>query len=114
MAHEHEKRTARRILAGIEDGILSTYATWDLLSEADPALIYFLFAWLRAHYPSSHSASDGVLGRLGTLCTEHPKAARMAKAGETDSIVAWFEEAYSYRSLGADAFIDLIVDKLES
>mgnify|MGYP007046913537 CR=1 FL=1 len=114
MSFEHEKRAARRILAGIEDGKLSTYETFELVSEADPALIYFIFAWLRAHYPSSNSLSDGVLGRLGRLCTEYPKAARRAAAGESDSIVAWFQEGHRYGDYNADAFIDLIVDKLES
>lgn len=114
MAFEYEKRTARRILAGIEDGRLSTYETYDLASDADPALMYLIFAWLRAQYPSSNSLSDGVLGRLGALCTEHPAIARKAKAGESDSVVAWFEESHRYRDHNADAFIDLIVEKLES
>lgn len=114
MAFEHEKRTARRMLAAIEDGGTSTYDAWQLFAYADPTLIHFIFAWLRAHYPSSNSMSDGVLGRLGALCTAHPKAARLAKQGEADSLVAWFEEGHAYRDLSADAFIDLIVDKLES
>ena len=114
MAFEHEKRTARRILEGLEYARLSTTETYHLVAEADPALVYFLFAWVRAHYPSSHSASDGVLGRLGALCTEHPKAARLARQGEADSIVAWFEEGHSYRDYDASAFVELIVDKLES
>ena len=113
MAFEQEKRNARRILEGIEDAKLDAFATWDLLSAADPTLVYFLFAWIRAHYPSSHSASDGVLGRLGALLTQYPEAARMAKKGQGDSIVSWFEDAYSYRDLPAGAFIELIVDKLE-
>ena len=113
MAHEYEKRTARRILEGIEDAKLNTDQTWDLIRDADPTLVFFLFAWLRAHYPSSHSASDGVLGRLGALATDHPKVATMAKAGETDSVVAWFQEAHSYRDFQSREFIDLVVDKLE-
>ena len=70
MAFEQQKRNARRILEGLEDARLSTSETFHLVEEADPTLVFFLFAWLRAHYPSSHSASDGVLGRLGALCVE--------------------------------------------
>lgn len=114
MAFEHEKRTARSILAAIEDAQLSATNTYHLIADADPTLVYFIFAWLRAHYPSHHPSSDGVLGRLGELCTEHPEAARIAKKGEADSIVAWFEEGHSYRTYAADEFINLIVDKLES
>jgi len=113
MAHEQEKRNARRILEGLEDARLSTPETFHLVSDADPALVYFLFAWLRARYPSSHPASDGVLGRLGTLCTDHPQVARMALAGEADSIVAWFEEGHSYRDYTSREFIELVIDKLE-
>lgn len=114
MAFEYEKQEARRMLAAIEDGGTSTFAASQLFDGADPALVHFLFAWIRAHYPSSKSVSSGVLGRLGALCTEHPKIARLAKTGSSDSLVTWFEDAHSYRELSADAFIDLIVDKLES
>ncbi len=37
----------------------------------------------------------------------------MARAGASDPIVAWFEEAHSYRDLSGPAFIELIIDKLE-
>jgi len=113
MAFEHEKRSARHILAAIEDAELSATATFHLLEDADPTLVHFVFAWLRAHYPSSHPSSDGVLGRLSELCTEHPAAARIARKGGEDSIVAWFEENHTYREFPADAFIDLVIDKLE-
>jgi hypothetical protein len=113
MSFETEKREARAILAAIEDGGPTPAQTFRLLQGADPTLVHFVFAWLRAHYPSSHPSSDGVLGRLGTLCTEHPQAARMARTGGEDPLVAWFAEAHSYRALDADAFIDLIVEKLE-
>ena len=50
---------------------------------------------------------------LSELCTQHPKAARMAKQGESDSLVTWFEDEHGYRDLRAEEFIDLIVEKLE-
>ena len=113
MAFLQEKQEAHRILSGIEDGNLKVAETFYLIEDADPTLVYFIFAWIRAWYPSSHPAADGVLGRLSELCTQFPKAARMAKEGESDSLVKWFEDEYSYRDLRADAFIDVIVDKLE-
>ena len=113
MAFTQEKRAARRLLAALEDGRLNTRDTYHLVSEADETLVYFIFSWLRAWYPPSHPASDGVLGRVGALCTQYPKAARMAKAGQGDPLVAWFEEEHGYRALRADAFIELIVEKLE-
>ena len=114
MAFEQLKRNAQRILEGLEDARLSTDETYHLVVEADPTLVFFLFAWLRAHYPSSHSASDGVLGRLGALVTQFPKVARMARSGESDPVVAWFQESHTYRDFRSREFIDLIVDKLES
>lgn len=83
------------------------------MEDADPTLVYFIFAWLRAWYPSSHPASDGVLGRLSELCSQFPRAAKMAKEGGTDAVVAWFEDQYGYRDLRADEFVDVIVEKLE-
>ncbi len=113
MAFEFEKQAASRLLHAIEDGRLSTSDTFHLVDEADPALVHFIFAWLRAWYPPSHPASEAVLGRLGALVMRYPKAARLAKEGQGDAIVAWFEDAYDYRGFRAAEFIDLIVEKLE-
>ena len=113
MSFKQEKREARRLLAAIEDGRLNATDTAHLVNDADPALVHFVFAWIRARYPSSHPAADGVLGRLTELCERFPKAARLAKEGESDSVVAWFEEEHDYRDFRADEFIDLIVEKLE-
>lgn len=114
MAFAQEKRTARRLLAALEDGTLNATDTAHIVNDAEPVLVFFIFSWLRAWYPASHPASDAVLGRLGELCTSFPKAARMAKEGEADSMVQWFDEDYAYRDLRADEFITLIVEKLES
>jgi hypothetical protein len=35
------------------------------------------------------------------------------KEGQADPVVEWFEDAYSYKSLGSKEFIALIVEKLE-
>jgi hypothetical protein len=37
----------------------------------------------------------------------------MARSGEKDAIVAWFEESYEYRNLDRQEFISMIVEKLE-
>jgi len=113
MPFENEKREARALLAAIEDFGSSPAQTFRLIEDADPTLVHFVFSWLRAHYPSSHPSSDGVLGRLGALCTEHPAAARKARKGAEDPLVSWFDGAHSYRALDADAFVDLVVEKLE-
>ncbi|MFT4622746.1 MAG: hypothetical protein ACI8PZ_001402 [Myxococcota bacterium] len=110
---EQEQRHAARMLAALEDGILDTADTRSLYEAADPAMVYLFFAWLRVHYPGSHSASDGVLGRIVDLCEDSPKVARMAREGEHDVIVEWFEEAHDYRTLDRDAFVSLVVEKLE-
>lgn len=113
MAFEHEKRSARRLLGAIEDGTLATAQTWHLVSEADPTLVYFIFSWIRAWYPAHHPAADGVLGRLTDLLTRYPAAAKRAREGASDPLVAWFEDTYAYRDLRAAEFVDLIVEKLE-
>lgn len=113
MAFDHEKRTARRLLGGIEDGRLSTADVWHMVNDADPTLVYFIFSWIRAWYPAHHPAADGVLGRLTDLLTRYPKSARIAKAGAADPLVTWFEDDHGYRDFRADEFISLIVEKLE-
>ena len=113
MSFEYEKRSAARLLAAIEDGVMSADDTLPLLTGADPALVYLIFAWLRARYHPGHSASEGVLGRIVHLCTENPKVAQKARLGEKDPIVVWFEETYEYRDFDRNEFISMIVEKLE-
>ncbi len=113
MAFREEKRAATRLLAALEDGILSTEDTRPLAEEADPVLLYLVLSWLRARYPATHPASDGVLGRIVALMQQSPVATRNARLGEKDSFVTGFEEAYTYRELDRDTFVDVVVDKLE-
>ncbi len=114
MPFEHEKREALRMLQGIEDGTMTAMQSHDLLRDADPALVYFVFTWLREHYHRSHPAAEAVLGRVAAICVKYPAVTRQIKAGESDAVVSWFQDAYSYRDLDARGFIDLVVDKLES
>jgi hypothetical protein len=113
MSFDYEKRCAARLLDGIENGSLSAEETVPLLIQADPALVYMIFAWLRVRYHPGHSASEGVLGRIVEVCTANSKVAQMARSGEKDAIVEWFEETYEYRDLDRQEFISMIVEKLE-
>ena len=113
MSFDYEKRCAARLLDAIENGRLPADQTLPLLNNADPALVYMIFAWLRVRYHPGHSASEGVLGRIVHLCTESPKVAQMARLGEKDPIVVWFEETYEYRDFDRNEFISMIVEKLE-
>jgi len=114
MAFEYEKRQAARLLDSVENGSLSTEDARPLFEEADPALVYLLFAWLRVRYHGGHEASEGVLGRIVALCKVSSIVARKVRSGEDDPIVSWFEESYGYRELDRESFLSLIVDKLES
>jgi hypothetical protein len=113
MAFDSEKRVAARLLAVVENGTLPIVDTRPLYEEADPALVYLIFAWLRARYHSGRSDSDGVLGRIVELCSASRVVAQKIRSGESDAIVSWFEETYEYRDLDRDEFISLVVDKLE-
>lgn len=111
MALEQEQRAALRILEGIEEGTMSASDSFALVEDADPALIYLIFTWLRKRY-ADHANSDAVIGRLLAISTRG-KVPAMMKEGQADPVVQWFEESYSYRELGSKEFIELIIEKLE-
>ncbi len=112
MALEQEQKAALRILEGIEEGTMSTQDSFALVEDADPALIYLIFTWLRKKYGPDNPASDGVLGRLLEISNRGSVPKKM-KEGQADPVVEWFEDGYSYRELGSKEFIELIIDKLE-
>ena len=111
MALEQEQRAASRILEGIEEGTMSASDSLALVEDADPALIYLIFTWLRKRY-AEHPNSDAVVGRLVAI-SDRGSVAKKMKEGQADSVVEWFEDSYSYRDLGSKEFIELIIDKLE-
>ncbi len=111
MALEQEQRAALRILEGIEEGTMSAADSLALVEEADPALVYLIFTWLRKRY-ADHVNADAVIGRLLAISNRGSVASKM-KEGQEDVVVQWFEESYSYRELGAKEFIELIIEKLE-
>jgi len=112
MAFEQERKAALRILEGIEEGTMSSADSFALVDEADPALVYLIFTWIRARYGPDHPASDAVIGRLLAISNKGTVPKKM-KEGQADPVVEWFEDAYKYRDLDAKEFIALIVDKLE-
>ena len=113
MSFAPEIRAASHLLAVVENGSHSTTRIVHLYEDADPALVYLIFSWLRAHYPPSHSAYDGVIGRIAAVCSASSAVTRKLREGERDGIVAWFEDAYRYRDLRREEFIALVVEKLE-
>jgi hypothetical protein len=111
MELEQEQRAALRILEGIEEGTLSPNDSFALVDDADPALVYLIFTWLRKRY-AEHVNADAVIGRLVAISTRGSVPAKM-KEGQADPVVRWFEETYSYKDLGSKEFIELVIEKLE-
>ncbi|HEV7555586.1 MAG TPA: hypothetical protein VGO00_09045 [Kofleriaceae bacterium] len=111
MSFEQQNRAALRILEGIEEGTMSTPDATALVEEADPALIYLIFTWLRKRY-ANHTNADAVMGRVVEI-SGRGTVAKMMKEGQADPVVQWFEETYSYKDLEKQAFIELVIEKLE-
>jgi len=111
MAFEQEQRAALRILEGIEEGTMSANDSLAVVEDADPALVYLIFTWLRKRY-AEHTNSDAVIGRLVAI-SDRGKVPKLMKEGQADPVVGWFEETYSYKDLDKKQFIELIVEKLE-
>lgn len=111
MAFQQQQLAALRILEGIEEGSMSTADSYALVEDADPALVYLIFTWLRKRY-ADHVNSDAVIGRLVEVSGRGTIPAKM-KEGQADPVSRWFEESYSYRDLGSKEFIELIIEKLE-
>lgn len=93
---------------------MSAADSFELVDQADPALVYLLFTWIRNRYAASHPASDAVIGRLLAISNRYNAVPKKMKEGQADPVVEWFEDSYSYRDLGSKEFVALIIDKLES
>lgn len=113
MAFEREQREALHLLEGIENGTLRIAEAGSLIDEADPALVYLIFTWLRARYGGNHPAAEGVIGRLVELTCGYSSVKAAMREGKSDSVVTWFEDEHAYRDFGARDFIALVVEKLE-
>jgi len=113
MAFEQEQREALYLLEGIENGTVRTADAAHIISQADPALVYFVLTWIRQRYSGDHPAAEGVLGRIVELTSRHPSVKAKMREGKADPIVGWFEEEHGYRDLQRNEFVALIVEKLE-
>jgi len=113
MAFEQQQREALHLLEGIENGTLSTVEAGSHIDDADPALVYLIFTWLRTRYGGDHPAAAGVIGRLVELTGGYSTVNAKMREGKSDPIVTWFEDEHSYRELDARDFIALVVEKLE-
>jgi len=112
MSFEEEKQSALSILEGIELGTMTAEESHELLKDADPTLVYFIFKWIRKRY-RDHEEAAMVMGRLNDIRNGYRSITRTAKAAEDDPIVQWFEGEHAYKDLEGAEFIDIIVEKLE-
>ena len=111
-----QTQRAQRLLAGLENGSLSTQDAIFLAEELDPVLIHALVSFLRAVYPASDPAATSVLQRVVQLMSGSPTVVRLHAEGALDPVSRWFESEYEYdafRGRGPD-LVAQIVDKLES
>ncbi|MCA9716182.1 MAG: hypothetical protein H6713_37775 [Myxococcales bacterium] len=108
-----EKREALAMLSSIELGVMDPEEIYELMKDADATLVYFIFKWLKKHYHREHDEYESMRRRVKNVTNQFRALTRKAKSGESDPIVEWFEGTYKYRDLSADAFIDIIVEKLE-
>ncbi len=113
MAFEKEQRDALSLLQSIENGTLQGVEAGYRLDETDPALVYFIFTWIRHRYGNDHPAAAGVIGRLVEITNGRNTVKAKMREGKSDFIVQWFEEEHRYKDFDAREFIALIVEKLE-
>lgn len=108
-----EKQHAFGILQGIAQGTAMADETFALLKDTEPVFVYFIFRWLKKHYHKDHDDYEFVKANLSDVRNSHRQLTRMAKDGEEDPLVEWFEGNYRYREMSAFEFVDLIIEKLE-
>lgn len=115
MTDQFLTRDALRLLVGLESGQINSSDAYQIASNLDPFLLASIFKYLRSKYPPASQASTGVLSRLVELGSTYPEIVLSIKKGEKDILFEWFDETYDIRSFfgSAEAFIELIVDKIE-
>jgi hypothetical protein len=111
-----DKREAMRLLAGLENGAMSTADAFGLAETLDPVLVYLIVRYLRECYPASDPAASAVLERVVALTSYDAAVVRKCRDGEQDPVSQWFEADHSLRTFRGrpSDFLDVIVDKLES
>ena len=116
MSTTTDKREALRLLAGLENGGMTTADAHVLAETLDPVLVYLIVRYLRESYPASDPAATSVLERVVALTSNHAAFVKKCREGEQDPVSRWFEAEHSFRPFRGrgSEFIDVIVDKLES
>ena len=111
-----EKTEALRLLEGFEEGNLPIADLPAIAMELDPLLVYFVLRFVREKYPAGRPTSEGIVARLIEVTANYPDIVKIAKKGEEDSLVEWFDDAYELRDYfnNPQEFIDLIHEKMES
>ena len=111
-----DKHQALRLLAGIENGAMTTADALVLAETLDPVLVYLIVRYLRESYRASDPAATSVLERVVALTSKHAEFVNKCRDGEQDPVSQWFEAEHSFgsfRGRGSE-LIEVIVDKLES
>ena len=110
-----DKSQSIRFLSGLESGTLSSSDAYNIVKDKDPVLVYFLLRYLKDKYSASQPEAAAVHGRLLELTTTYDDIKKMLRAGEQDAMREWFDDSYSVREYQRDpeAYVDLIIDKLE-
>ncbi len=107
-------RDGARFLIGLEDGNLDQHELFNLADELDPVILALSVQYLRQKY-SQRPESSGIIARLAGFTSHYPDMVSKIKDGEKDPITEWFHETYNFHEYynDPDAFMTLIVDKLE-
>lgn len=116
MSTTTDKHEALRLLAGLENGGMTTADALVLAETLDPVLVYLIVRYLRESYRASDPAASSVLERVVALTSNHDAFIKKCRDGEQDPVSQWFEAEHSFgsfRGRGSE-LIDVIVDKLES
>lgn len=110
-----DKGQALRFLQGMEAGTLSASDGYNILKDRDPVLVYFLLRFLKEKYNQTHPDARSLNERLLELTSTYDDLKKMLRAGEQDPMREWFDDSHSVREFARDseAYVDLIVDKLE-
>ncbi len=110
-----EQQEAERLLAGLENGGMTTESAQVTAQDLDPVLIYCIVRFLRETYPASDPAATAVLERVVAM-TSNPVIIRNCKTGKQDPVSRWFEMEYTFREFRGRGpeLIALIADKLNS
>jgi len=110
-----QKQDALRLLAGLENGGMSSADVVEIARDLDPVLIYAIVSFLRAVYPASNPAATSVLQRVVGLIS-NPAVARLHQAGRQDPVTSWLESEHEYRDFRGrgPGLVGLVVEKLES